>query len=54
MHTRKAITEAIRKLGVQTGDLLMVHASLKAIGPVEEERRRSLPRYAPRLGRLAL
>ncbi len=28
----------------------MVHASLKAIGPVEEERRRSLPRYAPRLG----
>lgn len=35
MHTRKAITEAIRKLGVQTGDLLMVHASLKAIGPVE-------------------
>ncbi len=30
MHTRKAITEAIRKLGVQTGDLLMVHASLKS------------------------
>ncbi|MEW7966930.1 AAC(3) family N-acetyltransferase (plasmid) [Acinetobacter baumannii] len=35
MHTRKAITEALQKLGVQTGDLLMVHASLKAIGPVE-------------------
>ncbi|MBW3039131.1 AAC(3) family aminoglycoside 3-N-acetyltransferase, partial [Acinetobacter baumannii] len=31
MHTRKAITEALQKLGVQTGDLLMVHASLKAI-----------------------
>uniref|UniRef100_UPI001D0EAFF1 hypothetical protein n=1 Tax=Klebsiella pneumoniae TaxID=573 RepID=UPI001D0EAFF1 len=26
MHTRKAITEALQKLGVQTGDLLMVHA----------------------------
>ena len=54
MHTRKAITEALQKLGVQTGDLLMVHASLKAVVRSKEERRRSLPRYAPRLGRLAL
>ncbi len=54
MHTRKAITEAIRKLGVQTGDLLMVHASLKAIGPVEGGAETVVPRYAPRLGRLAL
>ncbi|RXY51293.1 AAC(3) family aminoglycoside 3-N-acetyltransferase, partial [Klebsiella pneumoniae] len=34
MHTRKAITEAIQKLGILTGDHLMEHASLKAIGPV--------------------
>ncbi len=54
MHTRKAITEALQKTRVQTGDLLMVHASLKAIVRSKEERRRSLPRYAPRLGRLAL
>ncbi|KAB2785011.1 aminoglycoside 3-N-acetyltransferase [Brucella anthropi] len=35
MHTRGAIIESLQKLGVQLGDLLMVHASLKAIGPVE-------------------
>lgn len=35
MHTLRSITEALQKLGVQPGDLLMVHASLKAIGPVQ-------------------
>lgn len=35
MHTRGSIIESLQKLGVQPGDLLMVHASLKAIGPVE-------------------
>ncbi|WP_429809102.1 aminoglycoside 3-N-acetyltransferase [Ensifer sp. B1-9] len=35
MHTRGSIIEALQKLGVQLGDLIMVHASLKAIGPVE-------------------
>lgn len=35
MHTRRSITEALQKLGVQSADLLMVHASLKAIGTVE-------------------
>ncbi len=29
------ISADLRRLGVQTGDLLMVHASLRAIGPVE-------------------
>ena len=35
MHTRRTITEALQKLGVLSGDVLMVHASLKAIGLVE-------------------
>jgi aminoglycoside 3-N-acetyltransferase II len=35
MHTRGSITDALQKLGVEPGGLLMVHASLKAIGPVE-------------------
>ncbi|EPG8837755.1 aminoglycoside 3-N-acetyltransferase [Pseudomonas aeruginosa] len=35
MHTPRSIIEALQKLGVRFGDLLMVHASLKAIGPVE-------------------
>ncbi|RXY52689.1 AAC(3) family aminoglycoside 3-N-acetyltransferase, partial [Klebsiella pneumoniae] len=35
MHTRKATTEALQKLGVQSGDILMMNASLKAICPVD-------------------
>ncbi|MGD2051921.1 MAG: AAC(3) family N-acetyltransferase [Acidimicrobiia bacterium] len=32
-----AISSDLRRLGAQTGDLLMVHASLRSIGPVEGE-----------------
>ena len=35
MHTRRSITEALQELGVQSADLLMVHASLNAVGPIE-------------------
>ncbi|OMQ39880.1 aminoglycoside 3-N-acetyltransferase [Ensifer sp. 1H6] len=35
MNDRATITGNLRALGVQSGDLLMVHASLKAIGAVE-------------------
>ncbi|HBY4973092.1 TPA: aminoglycoside 3-N-acetyltransferase [Klebsiella pneumoniae] len=35
MHTEAAITKALEELGVEKGNLLMLHASLKAIGPVE-------------------
>lgn len=35
VHSAKSIKDGLRHLGVHPGDLLMVHASLKAIGPVE-------------------
>lgn len=35
MHTEAAITKALEELGAEKGNLLMLHASLKAIGPVE-------------------
>lgn len=35
MHTQEGNNGGNSKTQVQTGDLLMVHASLKAIGPVE-------------------
>jgi aminoglycoside 3-N-acetyltransferase-2 len=35
MHSERAITRELGALGVRSGDLLMVHASLKAVGPVE-------------------
>ena len=34
MHTRTGLTEALHALGVTNGDVLMVHASLRAIGKV--------------------
>lgn len=34
-HSPATISSGLRRLGVRTGDLLMVHASLRAIGPVE-------------------
>ncbi|POP40428.1 aminoglycoside 3-N-acetyltransferase [Superficieibacter electus] len=35
MNTRETIAAALSRLGVQSGALVMVHASLKAIGPVD-------------------
>ena len=35
MHTRETVAADLARLGVKSGDLVMVHASLKAIGPVE-------------------
>lgn len=35
MKTRTEIATHLQRLGVRTGDLVMVHASLKALGPVE-------------------
>lgn len=34
MNTRQRLVEDLRALGVRAGDLLMVHASLRAVGPV--------------------
>ncbi len=35
MHTRDSLANALRALGLRPGDLVMVHASLKAVGPVD-------------------
>lgn len=35
MRSKASITADLRRLGLQPGDLVMVHASLKALGPVE-------------------
>lgn len=35
MHTETALAADLRRLGIRPGDLVMVHASLKAIGPVD-------------------
>lgn len=35
MKTRAALTADIRRLGVRPGDLVMIHASLKAIGAID-------------------
>ena len=35
MRSRTGLAQDLRALGVREGDLLMVHASLRAIGPVE-------------------
>lgn len=35
MRTRARLMDELRQLGVNSGDLVMVHASLRAIGPVE-------------------
>lgn len=35
MNTKESLIWDLRRLGVQLGDLVMIHASLKAIGPVE-------------------
>lgn len=35
MNTIEPITGDLQRLGVRSGDLIMVHASLKAVGPVE-------------------
>ncbi len=35
-HTRSSLARDLRRLGVGTGDSLFVHASFKALGPVED------------------
>ena len=35
MRTREQLVQDLRELGVKPGDLVMVHASLRAMGPVE-------------------
>lgn len=35
MKTRAALTADLRRLGLQPGDLVMIHASLKAVGVIE-------------------
>ncbi|CAI9416900.1 hypothetical protein ANOBCDAF_03839 [Pleomorphomonas sp. T1.2MG-36] len=35
MHTEATLAADLRRLGIRPGDLVMVHASLKAIGPVD-------------------
>ena len=37
MLTKKALTQQLTKLGVAKGDLLMVHASLRKLGPIENK-----------------
>jgi aminoglycoside N3'-acetyltransferase len=34
MHSRRELTEGFRALGVHTGDVVMLHASIRAVGPV--------------------
>jgi aminoglycoside 3-N-acetyltransferase len=33
-HTRKSLIEDLRRLGLQSGEIVMVHASVRAVGPV--------------------
>ncbi len=35
MTIEARLTADLRRLGIRAGDLLMVHASLKAVGPVD-------------------
>jgi aminoglycoside N3'-acetyltransferase len=34
MHSRDSLVSDLRRLGVAAGDVIMAHASLRAIGPV--------------------
>lgn len=35
MRSKTSITADLRRLGLQPDDLVMVHASLKVLGPIE-------------------
>ncbi|WP_199259144.1 hypothetical protein [Paracoccus binzhouensis] len=35
MRSKATLTADLRRLGLRPGDLVMVHASLKALGPAE-------------------
>lgn len=35
MHTRESLTADARRLGIESGDTLLVHSSYKSLGPVE-------------------
>lgn len=35
MHTRESLAADLRRIGLQTGDKVVVHSSLKAIGPTD-------------------
>lgn len=34
MHTRSSLADDLRRLGVRPGDILMLHASIRAVGPI--------------------
>jgi len=35
MHTREELTNDLRELGVESGDILFIHSSFKSLGPVD-------------------
>ena len=53
MHMEKSITVGLLNLGVRRGNLLMVHAQLKAIGAVECEEEAVIAALPVAVGQMA-